>query len=86
MLACASGRHFPSAILTCRKAGGSSLEFLKIKLTDVLISSYQTGGHTSDDSPEDQFSLNFVKIDFLYTVQRTGEMVETAFDAGELGS
>jgi hypothetical protein len=25
-------------------------------------------------------SINFVKIDFLYTVQRTGETVESSFD------
>ena len=67
------------ATLTCRKAG---FEFLKIKLDDVIISSYQTGGDAeTDDRPEDQFSLNFVKIDFLYSVQRTGKTVETSFDS-----
>ena len=30
----------PKATLTCRKAGGSQVEFLKIKLADVLVSSY----------------------------------------------
>jgi type VI secretion system secreted protein Hcp len=78
MLACATGRHLQRATLTCRKAG---FEFMKIKLDDVLVSSYQTGGDAQqEDRPVDQFSLNFVKIDFLYTVQRTGEMVETTFD------
>jgi type VI secretion system secreted protein Hcp len=83
MLACATGRHFPAALLTCRKAGGTSqVEFLKIKLTDVLVSSYTVGGSPNGDAPvpEDQFSLNFVKIDFLYTQPRTGESVETTFD------
>ena len=83
MLACATGRHFQQATLTCRKAGGTNqVEFLKIKLSDCLISSYQTGGAPGGDAPvpEDQFSLNFVKIDFLYTVARTGEQVETTFD------
>jgi type VI secretion system secreted protein Hcp len=83
MLACATGRHFPLATLTCRKAGGTSqVEFLKIKLSDVLVSSYQTGGAAEGEAPvpEDAFSLNFVKIDFLYTVARTGEQVETSFD------
>jgi type VI secretion system secreted protein Hcp len=83
MLACATGRHFPRATLTCRKAGGSGqVEFLKIKLSDCLISSYSLGGSPSGEAPvpEDQFSINFVKIDFLYTVARTGEMVETTFD------
>jgi type VI secretion system secreted protein Hcp len=83
MLACATGRHFSQATLACRKAGGTNqVEFMKIKLSDCLVSSYQTGGAGGGDSPvpEDQFSLNFVKIDFLYTVARTGEMVETTFD------
>ena len=83
MLACATGRHFPAALLTCRKAGGTSqVEFLKIKLTDILVSSYQTGGDAegSDPVPTDQFSLSFAKIDFLYTQPRTGEVVETSFD------
>ena len=45
MLACAIGRHFQRATLTCRKAGGSGqVEFLKIKLDDCLVSSYDIGG------------------------------------------
>jgi type VI secretion system secreted protein Hcp len=84
MLACATGRHFPTATITCRKAGGpSQVEFLKIKLSDVLVSSYELGGNATDGNrnPEDGYSLAFVKIDFLYTVPRTGETVETVFDS-----
>jgi len=78
MLACATGKHIPSATLTCRKG---NFEFQKVRLSDVLVSSYSHGGVAqTEDRPEDQFSLNFVKIDFLYTVQRTGEVVETSFD------
>jgi type VI secretion system secreted protein Hcp len=79
MLACATGKHIPTALITLRKAG---FEFIKIRLDDVLVSSYQTGGVANDgaERPEDSFSLAFVKIDFLYTVQRTGEVVETVFD------
>jgi len=83
MLAGATGRHSQLATLTCRKAGGSGqAEFLKIKLIDVLVSSYDTGGVTGGDAavPTDQFSLNFAKIDFLYAVARTGEQIETTFD------
>jgi len=83
MLACATGRHFPSATLTCRKSGDKGVEFLKIKLSDILVSSYQNGGSAGADVPEDLFSLNFTKIDFLYTVARTGETVETQFDLRE---
>jgi type VI secretion system secreted protein Hcp len=82
MLACATGRHFPLATLTCRKSGGGGVEFAKIKLSDILVSSYSTDGEADGEAgvPTDQFSLNFAKIDFLYTVPRTGETVETTFD------
>jgi len=86
MLACATGKHIPQAVLTCRKAGGpTQVEFLKIKLSDVLVESYQESGNIGGDFPEDSFSLFFVKIDFLYTVARTGEVVETSFDQSQTG-
>src|SRR5262245_46733660 len=58
---CASGEHIKEATLTCRKVGGEQFEFLKIKLSDVLISSYALGGSASADNPIDQASLAFVK-------------------------
>jgi type VI secretion system secreted protein Hcp len=71
MLACASGEHIPDALLTCRKAGKDQQEFLKIKFTDILVSSYQTGGSGhSDIVPTDQISLNFAKIEFEYKEQK----------------
>jgi type VI secretion system secreted protein Hcp len=83
MKACATGQHIKEATITVRKAGSGGFEFLKIKLSDILVSSLSPGGAGGDsDLPEDQVSLNFVKIDFLYTVQRTGEVVETDFDQG----
>jgi type VI secretion system secreted protein Hcp len=83
MLASATGKHFPSAALTLRRGG---FEFLKIKLADCLVSGYQLAGDNTEssedpDSPHDSMTINFVKIDFLYTVQRTGETVETSFDS-----
>ena len=89
MKACATGQHFPTATLTCRKAGGSQVEFLKIKLADILVSSFQNGGLgqgsdiKQDELPLDQLSLNFVKIDFLYTVDKTDETTQAAFDLRE---
>src|ERR1700728_1748377 len=37
--ACFTGKHIPNAQITCRKAGGSAIEYWTIKLTDLLISS-----------------------------------------------
>ena len=74
MQACAEGKHIPKAILTVRKAGfaaGSEPDpYLTITLTEILISSYQTGGSADDDAvPVDSVSLNFAKIDFEYQQQ-----------------
>src|SRR3989338_10520822 len=48
MLAVATGKHLPQAILTVRKAGESQLEYIKIKLSDVMVSSYQIGGSSDN--------------------------------------
>ena len=50
MLNCANGAHIKEANFVVRKAGGEQLEFLKIKLTDVLVSSYKPhGSQVADD-------------------------------------
>jgi len=72
MLACAQGDHIKSAILTCRKAGKEQQEFLKITMSDVLVSSFQTGGSAGGNVvPTDQVSLNFAKIEHEYKQQDT---------------
>ena len=62
LVAGATAQRFPRATLTVRKAGEQPLEFLKVSLEDVLVSSYQVGGTEGGDVPVDQFSLNFAKI------------------------
>lgn len=72
MLACATGQHFPEATLSCRRAGGTQAEYLKIKLEQVLVSGYESiGGETDykDTLPIDRFHLNFAKIHYDYTAQ-----------------
>ncbi len=44
MRACATGVHFKEAKITMRKAGGGQHEYLVIKMSDVLVSSYQVNG------------------------------------------
>jgi type VI secretion system secreted protein Hcp len=69
LLSCASGEHIKEALLTCRKAGKEQQEYLKIKFSDLLVSSYQTGGSRGDVVPVDQISLNFSKIEYEYYPQ-----------------
>ena len=85
MFACAAGEHIKSGILVARKAGGEQQEYLTVKMTDVLVSSYQTGGSgQSDIVPMDQISLNFSKIEFEYKPQdatgKVGQAVKTGWD------
>lgn len=82
---CATGKHIPNAYLECRKAGGTQGAFLKVKFSDLLVSSYQTGGSGgSDIVPVDQISLNFSKIEIDYFKQdKAGVMVaagKTGYD------
>ena len=44
-LACTTGQHFKSAIITARKAGGGQQEYLKITMEECMVSSYNVGGH-----------------------------------------
>ena len=83
MLACASGEHIKKATLTCRKAGKEQQEFLKVTMTDLLVSSYQTGGSGhSDIVPTDQISLNYSKIEFEYKEQKADGTLGGATKAG----
>lgn len=69
MYHCSSGKHIPSGLITVRKAGDKPLEYLKIKLTDILISGYQTAGHGSDLLTEN-VTINFAKFNVEYQEQK----------------
>jgi type VI secretion system secreted protein Hcp len=69
MLACATGKHIPTATMTARKAGRGGFEFLFIKMNDVLVTSSQTGG-SGDDLPVEAVSLAFAKVEVDYKEQK----------------
>ena len=69
MLACASGQHIKGAVLTGRRTGKVQLEFLTIKFTDVLVSSFEEGGHEDDQLPLEQVGLDFARIQVTYRGQ-----------------
>lgn len=82
--ACASGQHIKTAVLSCRKAGGTPLTiagasadsiaptpgdaFLVYKLAEVLVSSYQMDAG-GGELPAVQFTLNFAKIEIDFRTQ-----------------
>jgi type VI secretion system secreted protein Hcp len=80
LLACATGNHIGKAVLTCRKAGKEQREFLKYTFTDLLVSSFQTGG--SSETPMDQISMNFAKIEVEYAEQKADGSLKGTIKAG----
>jgi type VI secretion system secreted protein Hcp len=83
MLACATGQHIKKAVLTVRKAGGDQQDYYVLNFTDLLVSSYQSGGSSGSDAlPVDQFSLNFATIKFEYKPQKPDGSLDSAVTAG----
>ena len=82
--ACATGQHIKKAVLSVRKAGGSTFDYLKVTMEDVLVSSFQQAGDTGGGGGVEQLSLNFAKIEFSYTIQNKdgspGTVVTEGYD------
>jgi len=74
---CARGESPGNAVLTAIQAGKSQLDFLTIKMSEVLISGYQTGGSQGEELPKESFSLNFAKVEIDYKPQQhTGALAD----------
>lgn len=69
MLAACNGKHYDEALLIVRKAGESPVEYIKIKMTEVLITSVTSGGSGGEDRLTENVSLNFAKVHYDYTPQ-----------------
>ena len=84
MEACANGTAVTTATFVSLKAGGKSpVVSIKVVMTDLLISSYQTGGQSGDDDiPSDQISLNFAKVAFTHTPQKKDGSSDASVDGG----
>lgn len=82
-LACANGEHIKKAVLTCRKAGKEQQEYLKINFSDIMISSYQSGGSGGSGAfPSEQVSFNFAKIEIDYKEQKDDGTLGASTKAG----
>jgi len=79
---CLTGKHIAEAKLTVRKAGGNPLEFLKITMTDVIVSRVQPSGQSSEDAIHEQVSLAFSKVKQEYAVQNAQGGSAGAITAG----
>ncbi|HEX8240434.1 MAG TPA: type VI secretion system tube protein Hcp [Allosphingosinicella sp.] len=87
--ACAAGTHFQKATIYVRKAGDKPLEYYKVELSDLIVSSVQNSGSSGGDSVMESITFNTAKINFTYVEQDAkggaGKTVTAGFDvrAGE---
>src|SRR5262249_2814201 len=65
-----TGMHFPTAVLTCRKAGGKQEEFLKYTFTNLTVTSVVDRQTQADSFPRQEFTLNFHKVECEYKEQK----------------
>jgi type VI secretion system secreted protein Hcp len=85
MKMCLTGKHLQEAKLTVRKAGGTPLEYLKITMTDVIVTKVAPAGSSTDDVRiRERVALSFAKVKQEYTVQNaqggSGGAVTAGYD------
>ena len=67
------GTHFPEASIAVRKAGGKTkLDYYVIKLKNVMVTSYQTGGSGGEDRLTESLTLTFAHVEVKYQAQSDG--------------
>lgn len=72
--ACATGSHIKEATITHRKAGKGQIEYLIVKLHDVLVTAVTHGG--SDHGNSENVSLSFAKIALEYRPQKADGSID----------
>ncbi|MBS0530630.1 MAG: type VI secretion system tube protein Hcp [Proteobacteria bacterium] len=76
-----SGKHIPKGVLVARKAGDKPLEYLKIEMKDIMVTSVQYGAsHGGDTMPSEQVSLSFAHFTTTYTPQKADGSGDTPAD------
>jgi type VI secretion system secreted protein Hcp len=79
---CCNGFHFKQAVLTIRKAGGKNpVEYLVIKLKDIIVSSVSTGGGGADEQLTEHITLNFGQFEVDYTPQKPDGTADASIPA-----
>lgn len=84
MLACATGQHIASGVMTARQSASEErggFEFLFFKFFNILVSSVQIAGDTNQ-RPLDAVSLAFQKVNVEYKEQSASGQIGAVVDFG----
>ncbi len=81
---CATGKHMETATLVVRKAGGNPLEYLRLTLSDVIVTCVAPVLHASMGRPREEVRLSFARVKQEYVVQNaqggSGGTVSAGYD------
>ncbi|KWF37622.1 Hcp family type VI secretion system effector [Burkholderia pseudomultivorans] len=80
-----TGKHIDQAVLVMRKAGGNPLEYLKLTMSDVIVTRVKpSGSKAGEEKSRETVSLSFSKVKQEYVVQNaqggSGGAVTASFD------
>ena len=77
-----NGKHFKAADLVVRKAGEHPLEYIKLHIEDIIVSSISTGGSGGEDRLTENVTLNFGRFKIEYVAQKADGSGEPGVHAG----
>lgn len=88
MLAVSTGKIYKTAELILRKPGGDKpVDYYKIMMTDVIVTSLSTGGSGGEDRLTENITLNFATVKVEYIPQQkdgsNGTLAEFGFDIAQ---
>lgn len=69
MLYVSNGKHIDKAVLTVRAAGEKPLEYYKITMKKVMVTSLSTGGSGGEERLTENVTLNFAEVEVEYSSQ-----------------
>lgn len=79
---CCKGTHITEGLLTVRKAGDTPLEYIKLEMKDIIVTSVSTGGSGGEDRLTENVTLNFAEFQMTYTPQEATGAAGTAVEFG----
>ncbi len=82
MARCCDGTHIPTGTLTIYKVGGTNLDYYKLELEKVIVSSVQTTGTSGGDDVIETVSLNFAVIKIKYKEQADDGSAKAEYEMG----
>jgi type VI secretion system secreted protein Hcp len=80
-----AGTSYPTATLICEKSAGNgkkAVQYLKISMKDVLISSMALGGSGGSDTHTETVTLNFGSVQTAYTPMKSDGTPDATIQSG----